>query len=132
MGRRARTTRSYGEQELVELTRKSIVGDTVGHTGESDDPFEEWNEEGGAVAMGSQPAALPATSRTATLADPLTTGLLAEVARRTSTVELDPTTVEVARQRMSTKEIDPEAQRRALERATRNAPTVPPKTKRTR
>lgn len=129
-GRRARTTRSYGESELVALTKKSIVGETIGNTEEPDDPFVEWNEEGGAVAMGSQPAALPTTSRTATLADPLTTGLLAEVARRTSAVELDPSTVEVARR--STKEIDPEAQRRALERASRNTPTQPPKTKRPR
>jgi hypothetical protein len=129
-GRRARTTRSYADNELLELTKKSIVGDSIGNTGEHDDPFEEWNEEGGAVAMGSQSEALPATSRTATLADPMTTGLLAEVARRTSTVELDPSTVEVARK---TREIDPEAQRRAIERAARNTPTVPPpgqKTKR--
>lgn len=129
--RRARTTRSYGENELVELTKKSIVGgsEAIDEAVESDDPFAEWNEDGAAVATGSQPAALPTTSRTATLADPLTTGLLAEVARRTSTVELDPSAVAVARR--STKPIDPEEQRQALARASRNTPTVPPKTQTT-
>jgi hypothetical protein len=136
--RRARTTRSYGENELVELTKKSIVGgsEAIDEAGESDDPFAEWNEDGAAVATGSQPAALPTTSRTATLADPLTTGLLAEVARRTSTVELDPSAVapfreRVAESRRSTKPIDPEEQRQALARASRNTPTVPPKTQTT-
>lgn len=72
---------------------------------DSDDAaFHEWNELT-PVPAGSQTEARPATSRTATLSDPLTTGLLAEVARRSQTIEVGPQTIEEAIQRAS---IDPD------------------------
>lgn len=60
-----------------------------------DDP-NEWDDDP-ALAGGSQPAALPTTSRTATLPDPLTTTLLAEVTRHSRTMEMDPQALEDAR-----------------------------------
>jgi len=53
-------------------------------------PAEEVAE--GDLAVGSQPHA-PAASRTATLHDPLTMALLAEVARDSRTLEMDPQTI---------------------------------------
>jgi hypothetical protein len=89
MGDRAKTlTRQFVDSNLIELTRNPIVSD-------DDDPIAEWSDHG-PVAKGSQNAALPVASRTKTLADPLTTSLLAEVARRTSTVEIDPAVIQLA------------------------------------
>ncbi len=86
--RRARPlTRQFVDTNLVELTKQPIKGD--------EDAFGEWTDS--PIAGGSQNEMLPVTSRTETLADPLTTSLLAEVARRTSTVEIDPRVVEAAR-----------------------------------
>lgn len=90
--RRAKAlTRQSVDASLVELTRVPISGDEV-----DSEAFAEWHD--GPVADGSQHAMLPVTSRTTTLADPLTTSLLAEVARRTSTVEIDPSVLEAARE----------------------------------
>lgn len=87
--RRARPlTRPFVDTNLVELTKQPITGD--------EDAFTEWTDDS-PIAGGSQNEMLPVTSRTATLADPLTTSLLAEVARRTTTVEIDPSVVEAAR-----------------------------------
>lgn len=63
----------------------------------------------------------PATSRSPTLHDPMTTGLLAEVARRTSTMELDPVGTAALR---STVDIDPDT----LDELLRDTqpPQVPP------
>lgn len=66
-----------------------------------DDPLADW-DDGAKDVVVPQEEAPPATSRTQTLADPLTTGLLAEVARRTTTMEFDPSTFEAR----PTKEID--------------------------
>ena len=49
---------------------------------EVEDAFGEWDETV-PIAAGSQSPPLPSTPRTATRADPLTTGLLAEASRRT-------------------------------------------------
>jgi hypothetical protein len=54
------------------------------------------------IAKSSSP---PLTSRTATLDDPLTTSLLAEIARRPSTVEMSPEQLAAAR---TTVEMSPE------------------------
>lgn len=57
-----------------------------------DDPFRDWADDevlgGKGVASGSQSGALPTTSRTATVVDPLTTTLLAEVSRHSQTQEI--------------------------------------------
>jgi hypothetical protein len=113
-------------RDLVELTKKSIVSPDV--SVDDDDPLVDWDEsvEPVSVAAGSQPSALPTTSRTATLSDPLTTGLLAEVARRTSTVEIDAETIEAARRAC---EIDPAE---ALEAARRTQEIDPEKLERVR
>jgi hypothetical protein len=93
MGDRAKAlTRQFVDSHLVELTKNPIVTDDP----IDDDPLAEWSDNS-PVAKGSQNAALPVTSRTKTLADPLTTSLLAEVARRTSTVEIDPSVIALAR-----------------------------------
>ncbi len=84
-------TRQFVDAELVELTKQPSTGDTF-----DDDASAEWSDNG-EVARGSQHEVLPVTSRTTTLADPLTTSLLAEVARRTSTVEIDPSVIAAAR-----------------------------------
>ncbi len=119
--RSSRPTQRLENRELLELTRKSIVADEDAVVAE-EDALGEWVEP--VVATGSQAQALPTSSRTTTLCDPLTTGLLAEVARRAATVELDPETIEVARR--STREID----RDALEAALRESGTQPVATRR--
>lgn len=56
-----------------------------------DDPFADWADDDTSakgVASGSQSEALPTTSRTATVVDPLTTTLLAEVSRHSQTQEI--------------------------------------------
>ena len=125
--RSGRTTRRFDSSDLVALTKKPIVETEQAMV--EDDPFAEWNEP--VVATGSQNEALPTTSRTATLHDPLTTGLLAEVARRTSTLEIDPRTIELAIR--NTQEIDPDLLAAALRDAERTpvpAEPVQPNTKR--
>lgn len=86
-----------------------------------DDPLSEWDDLA-AVATGSQSEALPATSRTATHHDPMTTAMLAEVARRTSTMEIDPNVVlgELDQGR-DTVEFDPET----LEEVRRSSARTP-------
>jgi hypothetical protein len=81
-------TRQFVDAKLVELTKPPSTGDTI-----DDEALAEWSDHG-PVARGSQGAVLPVTSRTTTLADPMTTSLLAEVARRTTTVEIDPSVIE--------------------------------------
>ena len=94
-----------------------------------DDPLSEWDDLA-AVATGSQSEALPATSRTATHHDPMTTAMLAEVARRTSTMEIDPSTVAAAAVR-STVDIDPETLEEVLRSSQRTpVPEVHANTKR--
>ena len=124
--RRARTTRSYSDAELVALTKKSIVGGESTDINSDEDPFADWTDEPGPIAAGSQGEALPTTSRTATLCDPLTTGLLAEVARRSQTIELDPTAVEAAKK--NTQEIDRASLDKALKSARMPEGTTPPTT----
>lgn len=50
----------------------------------------------GAAAAPISPSQLPVSSRTATLDDPLTTSLLAEVARRSRTIEVSPEQIDEA------------------------------------
>jgi hypothetical protein len=138
--RRERSTVPILNADLVALTKKSIVetehdvGEHVlaekaavyGAVVDDDDPYADWadDEPSPVIATGSQPEALPASSRTATLSDPLTTGLLAEVARRTETLELDPSTIEIARR--STQEINPAALAEVLRAAEKTPiPTEP-------
>lgn len=76
-----------------------------------DDPFADWSDAGGVADAPAE--AQPLVSRTQTVADPLTTGLLAEVARRTTTMEFDPAMLEGR----PTQEIDQEVLARALAEA---------------
>lgn len=91
--RHSRPTLQFDSRELARLTAKEIV--TV-PMDEVEDAFGEWDDEDVPIAAGSQPQAMPTTSRTATLSDPLTTGLLAEVARRSRTREVSAGTLEEA------------------------------------
>jgi len=126
--RRERPTKRLDSNDLLALAKKSIVADETAaavspdenvlqahEQDEHDDPLGDWDDVP-VVATGSQSNALPTTSRTATLADPLTTQLLAEVARRTATAEFDPTSLNLDR---PTQEIDPESLKAALRDAER-------------
>jgi hypothetical protein len=123
-----RTTQRFDNAALVAATKKSIVSQDQP---DEDDPLADWDElTPDAIPMGSQPDALPTTSRTATVHDPMTTGLLAEVARRTSTMEIDPSTIMAAAVR-STVDIDPETLAEVLREAQRTpVPEVHQNTKR--
>jgi hypothetical protein len=113
-----RSTRRFESADLIARTKQPIVAEEPAAT-DDDDPLADWDQGEAAVAVGSQPEALPTTSRTATLMDPLTTGLLAEVARRTQTMEYDPDTVAAATR--NTQEIDVQV----LERAIRESQRMP-------
>jgi len=113
MGERRGRTRSFDSDALAARTGRPLIGHEEPDEEPDDDPFADWGGESAQVPTGSQTHILPATSRTATVDDPLTTQLLAEVARRTSTIEIDPTTVEFAR---ATREIDPELLAEVLDR----------------
>lgn len=96
--RRERPTKRLENADLMALAKQSVVADETSAVARpqaegasDDDPLADWEDTPvRAIATGSQSNALPTTSRTATLADPLTTQLLAEVARQTATVEVDP------------------------------------------
>ena len=126
--RSGRTTQRFDNAALVAATKKSIVSQDPPP---DDDPLADWDDlTPDAIPMGSQPDALPTTSRTATVHDPMTTGLLAEVARRTSTMEIDPSTIMAAAVR-STVDIDPETLAEVLRDAQRTpVPEVHANTKR--
>ncbi len=62
---------------------------------EVEDAFVEWDENA-AIALGSQPHALPTTSRTTTLSDPVTTRRLAKASQRIAIPERVPETLEEA------------------------------------
>lgn len=71
--RRSRRTARYDSRELALLSKKQTPTEA------------DWDEK---IAAGSQKLPTALDSRTTTVDDPLTTSLLAEVARRTSTVEV--------------------------------------------
>ena len=132
--RRERPTRRLDSSDLQALAKKSIVADeaaaVAAEPAPDDDPLTDWDElNEHVVAAGSQSNALPTTSRTTTVTDPLTTQLLAEVARRTATMEFDPAAADGDR---ATQEIDPDTLRSALLDAEKApVPTEPhPRTKR--
>ena len=121
MGERSgRTTRRFESADLIERTKKPIVAPEDRLATQDDDPLGDWDElTPPVVATGSQPQALPTTARTATVHDPMTTAMLAEVARRTSTMEIDPSTMADAAR--STVEFDPET----LEEVRRSSQRTP-------
>jgi hypothetical protein len=132
--RRERPTKRLENSDLTALAKQSIVADETAEVAPpqaeeaaDDDPLADWEEDqqSPVVASGSQSNALPTTSRTTTVADPLTTQLLAEVARRTSTMEFDPDEIAGAersgRAQRDTQEIDPETLDTAL-RGTQKTP----------
>jgi len=81
--KRSRRSARYETRELAVLSRKQTPSEA------------DWDEK---VAAGSQklplaPPVVPVEARTTTLDDPLTTSLLAEVARR-NTLEVSPEDIE--------------------------------------
>ena len=72
----------FDSRELARLSRQQAPSEA------------EWDEKVASGAPKDVDAAL--RSRTATLDDPLTTSLLAEVARRTSTIEVSPDQIDEA------------------------------------
>jgi len=83
--RHSRPTARFDSRELAKLTEFDIV--TVSMN-EVEDAVGEWDEEGDVASGTPKPSDEPLTSRTSTVDDPLTTGVLAEVARR-PTIEVD-------------------------------------------
>jgi len=80
----ARQTARFDSRKLAELTKTHI-------------PAETGNDDQGVPGMPKpDPLAMP---RTTTLDDPLTTMLLAEVARRSRTIELSPAQIDEAMDR---------------------------------
>lgn len=71
-----RTTREFDSARLAALTKQPLSDKPASNKG---DPDEVPYDESGPIALG----------RAATLADPLTTQLLAEVARRSQTADFD-------------------------------------------
>jgi hypothetical protein len=73
-----RSSDSYDARELPRLPQ----GDGLA-LDELDDAFSEWDENApiAQIAQGSQSHALPTTSRTTTLSDPVTTNRLARLTR---------------------------------------------------
>jgi hypothetical protein len=80
--RNSRRTAKYDSRELAELSRKHVPTEA------------EWDAK---VAAGALKASDPGSvARTSTLDDPLTTSLLAEVARRSRTIEVSPEQIDEA------------------------------------
>ena len=74
--RNSRRSAKYDSRELAQLSKKHVATEA------------EWDEK---VAASTLKVSDPlAVTRTATLDDPLTTSLLAEVARRSKTIEVSP------------------------------------------
>jgi hypothetical protein len=86
--RESRPTREYDSSELVALTKKPDEID-VDEIDESIEPIDELDPPTLRVAVGTTPPDSLTRSRTTTAYDPLTTSLLAEVTRRTQTMEED-------------------------------------------
>lgn len=95
----SKSTRTFDRGQLAELTA-AARGETTGGATEApseapvEDPFSD-------LAVGSEPTAMPAlpvVGRSETISDPLTMALLAEVARNSQTVELDPERIAEAEQ----------------------------------
>jgi hypothetical protein len=76
-----RSTGRFDSSELTRLTRGDYVPVPVD---ELEDAFSEWDENApiAQLARGSQPHALPTSSRTTTLSDPETTSRLAKASQR--------------------------------------------------
>jgi hypothetical protein len=80
--RSSRRTTKYESRELAQLSKKHVPTEA------------EWDEKVAASALKvSDPMPV---ARTATLDDPLTTSLLAEVARRSRTIEVSPEQIDEA------------------------------------
>jgi len=78
--RKSRTTTKFDSRELARRTRSQVLTEA------------EWDEKI-AAARASDPALV---ARTTTLDDPLTTSLLAEVARRSRTIDVSPEQIDEA------------------------------------
>lgn len=83
--RHSRPTARFDSRELAKLTEGEVVSVSM-H--EVEDAVGEWDEDSEVAAGTPKPSDEPLQSRTSTVDDPLTTGVLAEVARR-PTIEVD-------------------------------------------
>jgi hypothetical protein len=79
--RRSKRTARYDTRELAVLSKKQTPSEA------------DWDEK---IAAGSQKLPVAVSPRTTTVDDPLTTRILAEVARRTNTVEVSPDQIDEA------------------------------------
>jgi hypothetical protein len=79
--RRSRRSARYDTRELAVLSKKQTPSEA------------DWDEK---IAAGSQKLPVALASRTTTVDDPLTTRILAEVARRTHTIEVSPDQIDEA------------------------------------
>ena len=79
--RRSKRSARYDTRELAVLSKKQTPSEA------------DWDEK---IAAGSQKLPVALAGRTTTVDDPLTTRILAEVARRTHTVEVSPDQIDEA------------------------------------
>jgi hypothetical protein len=79
--RRSKRSARYDTRELAVLSKQQTPSEA------------DWDEK---IAAGSQKLPVAVAARTTTVDDPLTTRILAEVARRTHTVEVSPDQIDEA------------------------------------
>lgn len=91
-GTQSRRTQELEPEQLTELRR------SAGSEGEDEDSVREWMQGVDAREPGAEALR---RSRTDTIQDPLTAALLAEVTRTSRTLEIDPDTMDEARQAAS-------------------------------
>lgn len=99
--RHSRRTTRFDSRELAKLTSKDVPDETVPAPNDANKTAAEATleivaEEPEQTADQSHAGQLAHRARTSTVHDPFTTGLLAEVARRSKTIEVSPEMVEEA------------------------------------
>jgi hypothetical protein len=93
-----RSTQKLGSDQLARMARESAgeVREVLEEEELTPVPAEnDWGDV--EMALGSQANVAPLSARTTTVSDPMTMALLAEVARSSRTMEIDPVKLEEAK-----------------------------------
>jgi hypothetical protein len=88
-----RSTRKLTSEELAQIARES-AGELLPEELTPVPPENDWQDV--EMALGSQANVAPLYARTTTVSDPMTMALLAEVARSSRTMEIEPIKIEEA------------------------------------
>jgi hypothetical protein len=86
-----RSTQKLSSDELARMAR-----DSAGEMNQDEVPADENDWQDVEMALGSQANVAPLYARTTTVSDPMTMALLAEVARSSRTMEIDPIKIDDA------------------------------------